>query len=97
MHRVLLRFFSPVVFSRLQKLDLGAEIYAWDWFAQLFMGIFPFEQCLAILDLLISTKDDMLLICLSVAIVDELRPILLKVGIYWLPDLEQFRKNDDHL
>ena len=80
-HRTVLQLYSPSLFARLQALHLDAELYAWDWFSQLFMGVFPLHQCSVVLDMLISvSNDDLVLVCLSVAIVDELRELIMKVA-----------------
>ena len=80
-HRTVLHLYSPSLFARLQALHLDAELYAWDWFSQLFMGVFPLHQCSVVLDMLISvSNDDLVLVCLSVAIVDELRELIMKVA-----------------
>ena len=80
-HRIVLQLYSPSLFARLQALHLDAELYAWDWFSQLFMGVFPLHQCSVVLDMLISvSNDDLVLVCLSVAIVDELRELIMKVA-----------------
>ena len=80
-HRTVLQLYSPSLFARLQALHLDAELYAWDWFSQLFMGVFPLHQCSVALDMLISvSNDDLVLVCLSVAIVDELRELIMKVA-----------------
>ena len=45
------------------------------------MGVFPLHQCSVVLDMLISvSNDDLVLVCLSVAIVDELRELIMKVA-----------------
>ena len=55
-------------------------MYVWDWFVQLFMGVFTLDQSCIILDLLFSLPyNDTILICLSVAMIDELRPVIMKV------------------
>ena len=80
-HRTVLQLYSPSLFARLQALHLDAELYAWDWFSQLFMGVFPLHQCSVVLDMLVSvSNDDLVLVCLSVAIVDELRELIMKVA-----------------
>ena len=56
-------------------------MYVWDWFVQLFMGVFTLDQSCIILDLLFSLPyNDTILICLSVAMIDELRPVIMKNG-----------------
>lgn len=80
-HQVLLRYYSPLLYLRLQELGIEPEVYVWDWFVQCFMGIFTLDQCYVILDLLFSLQlNDNILICLSIAILDDLKPIILKVG-----------------
>ena len=79
-HRFLLQFYSPALFSYLQSIQVEAELYVWDWFSQLFMGVFPLQQSCVILDMLISVgNDDFVLVCLSVAIVDEMREMIMRV------------------
>ena len=81
-HQVLLRYYSPVLWVHLREIGIEPEIYVWDWFVQCFMGIFTLDQCYVILDLLFSLQfNDHILICLSIAILDELKPILLIVHI----------------
>ena len=56
-------------------------MYVWDWFVQLFMGVFTLDQSCIILDLLFSLSyNDTILVCLSVAMIDELRPVIMKVN-----------------
>ena len=44
------------------------------------MGVFPLQQSCVILDMLISvSNNDYILVCLSVAIVDEMREMIMRV------------------
>ena len=97
-HQVLLRYYSPLLCRRLQEIGIEPEVYVWDWFVQCFMGIFTLDQCYVILDLLFSLQfNDNILICLSIAILDELKSIILKVQtLFAFHSLtEQFRKGHD--
>lgn len=79
-HNQLLRFFSPLLFDRLKSLEMDAELYAWDWFAQFFMSIFSVEQCCVLLDLIFSLgNSDSIFVCLSVAIIDQMRSLIMRV------------------
>ena len=81
LHRELLRVFSPQLYHRMCELQMEPEFYAWDWFVQLFMSLFSASQSAILLDLLLSVdRGDFVLICLSVAMILELRPIIMHVG-----------------
>ena len=81
LHRELLRVFSPQLYHRMVELQMEPEFYAWDWFVQLFMSLFSVPQSAILVDLLLSVNDgDLILICLSVALIGELRPIIMHVG-----------------
>ena len=63
------------------ELQMEPEFYAWDWFVQLFMSLFSVPQSAILVDLLLSVNDgDLILICLSVALIGELRPIIMHNG-----------------
>ena len=81
LHRELLRLFSPQLYHRMCELQMEPEFYAWDWFVQWFMCLFSVPQSAILLDLLLSADNgDFILICLSVALIVELRPIIMQVG-----------------
>ena len=83
LHKELLRVFSPQLYGHLCHVELEPEYYAWDWFVQFFMGIFSFSQCCVLIDLFLSfsqTSGDFIFICLSVAILDEMRDVLMTVS-----------------
>ena len=79
-HNQLLRIYSPLLFDRLRSIDLDAELYVWDWFTQFFMSIFSADQCCVLLDLIFSLDDfDTIFVCLSVAIIDNMRSLIMRV------------------
>lgn len=79
-HNQLLRFFSPLLFERLHEIEVEPELYVWDWFVQFFMSIFKYDQCCVLLDLIFSLRDtDVIFVCLSVAIIDNLRSMIMRV------------------
>ena len=83
LHKELLRIFSPQLYGHLRHVGLEPEYYAWDWFVQFFMGIFSYSQCCVLIDLFLSfsqTSGDFIFICLSVAILDEMRDMLMTVS-----------------
>lgn len=83
LHKELLRIFSPQLYGHLRHVELEPEYYAWDWFVQFFMGIFSYSQCCVLIDLFLSfsqTSGDFIFICLSVAILDEMRDVLMTVS-----------------
>lgn len=85
LHNELLRIFSPQIYHRLRDIDMEPEFYAWDWFIQLFMGLFPASQSFVLIDMLLSVDcGDFILICLSVALLDELRSLLMIVCFFYM-------------